>query len=89
VALADALRAKSNPIPFSERMTCTITEASQLTGIGRRKFSELIAQRRLETLKLDGRRLIVASSLLNLLNAGADAPLVEPPQLKQAREGGR
>jgi hypothetical protein len=54
MALAGSLCAKSNSIPFGERITCTI-----------------------ESLKIDRRHLIVVSSLLNLLNAVGDAPLVE------------
>ena len=69
MALAGSLCAKSNSIPFGERITCTIV---------------LFADRRIESLKID-RRLIVVSSLLNLLNAVGDAPLVE----LATREGAR
>jgi hypothetical protein len=70
MAPAGSLSAKSNSIPFGGRITCTIV---------------LFADRRIESLKIDRRRLIVVSSLLNLLNAVGDAPLVE----LATREGAR
>jgi hypothetical protein len=76
MALAQTLRAKSNSVPFCEQITCTMTGGSQLTGLGRRKLNVPIAERRIKSLKIDGRRLIVVLSLLKLLNAGGDA-LVE------------
>ena len=76
MALAQTLRAKFNSVPLCEQITWTMTEGSELTGLGRRKLNVLIAERRIESLKIDGRRLIVVLSLLKLLNAGGDA-LVE------------
>jgi len=77
MALAQTLRAKFNSVPLCEQITRTMTDGSELTGVGRRKLNVLIAERRIESLKIDGRRLIVVLSLLKLLNAGGDAPLVE------------
>jgi hypothetical protein len=87
MALIRTLRAKSNPVPLTDRISCTITEGGLITGLGPRTIKKLIAEQRLETSKPAGRRLILVSSLLKLLEAGADAPLVEPPQLRKARGG--
>jgi hypothetical protein len=70
MALAGSLCPKSNSIPFGERITCTIV---------------LFAERRIESLKIDRRRLTVVSSLLNLLNAVKYAPLVELASSEGAR----
>jgi len=70
MGLAGSLCAKSNSIPLGERITCTIV---------------LFAKRRIESHKIDRSRLIAVSSLLNLLNAVGDAPLVE----LATREGAR
>lgn len=54
-------------IPFRERPTCTIEEASDATGIGRTKLYELIGEKKLETLLIGRRRLVRVPSLLRLL----------------------
>jgi hypothetical protein len=54
-------------VPFSERPTCTIAEACEASGLGRTKLYEAIADRRLESIKIDARRLVVVASLLKML----------------------
>lgn len=54
-------------IPFRERPSCTVEEASEAGGIGRTKRYELIAEGRLETFLIGRRRLIRVPSLLRLL----------------------
>jgi excisionase family DNA binding protein len=51
-------------VPFRERITCTINEACEATGIGRSKMYELIDAREIETTKEGARRLINVPSLL-------------------------
>ena len=56
-------------IPFRERLSCTIAEACAATGIGRTKIYEALSDGRLESVKVDNRRLIIVASLLRLLEA--------------------
>jgi hypothetical protein len=55
-------------IPFHERPTCTIDEACAASGLGRTKINQAIVDGRLQTVKVDARRLIVVPSLLKLLS---------------------
>lgn len=52
---------------IADRITCTVNEALEASGLGRTKFYELIEAGRIETIKLDRRRLIRVKSLLQLL----------------------
>jgi len=57
------------PIPIPERFAIPIPEAGQYGGWGRSKTYELIEDGRLETIKIDGKRLVVVASLLRLLES--------------------
>jgi excisionase family DNA binding protein len=59
-------------IPFSQRVTCTVAEACEASGLGRTKIFEAISDRRLAATKVDGRRLIYVVSLLKMLGAEPD-----------------
>jgi hypothetical protein len=52
------------------RITCTVRAALEASGLGRTKLNELLASGRLESVKIDGRRLIVWASLERLLASG-------------------
>jgi hypothetical protein len=80
------LRAESNPVPFRDRLACSVNTASYQSDLSRRKIIDLMNEGVLESTKVDGRRLVIVPSLLKLLDSGAGAPFVEPPQLKRARE---
>ena len=54
-------------IPFRERLTCTILEASEVTGLGRTKLYELIDAGLLQTTTVGRRRLVTVDSLMSLL----------------------
>ena len=54
-------------VPFAQRFTCTINEACEVTGLGRTKLYELIADGHLATTTVGRRRLVVVRSLLSLL----------------------
>jgi excisionase family DNA binding protein len=54
-------------IPFAQRLTCTISEACEVTGLGRTTLYELIGTGRLRTTTVGRRRLVVIESLLALL----------------------
>ena len=56
-------------IPFRERISCTITEACAASGIGRTKLYEAMGDGRLETVKVDNRRLVLVASLLRMLGS--------------------
>jgi excisionase family DNA binding protein len=53
-------------IPFGERLTCTIAEACEATGIGRTKLYELIGDGRVDTATIGRRRLVKVRSLRRL-----------------------
>jgi hypothetical protein len=57
---------------FKERLACTIKEAMGATGLGHTKIYELIGDGRLDTIKVDSRRLVRVSSLLRLLSEDGD-----------------
>ncbi len=54
-------------IPFAQRLTCTIAEACEATGLGRSKLYELIGKGCLETTTIGRRRLLLVRSLRALL----------------------
>ena len=55
-------------IPFVQRLTCTISEACEVTGLGRTKLYELIGTGHLTTTTVGRRRLVLVSSLQALLD---------------------
>ena len=54
-------------IPFRQRLSCTIAEACEVTGLGRTKLYELIGNGHLATTAVGRRRLVLVRSLLSLL----------------------
>jgi excisionase family DNA binding protein len=54
-------------IPFAQRVTCTIADACEATGLGRTKIYELIGNGRLVATSVGRRRLVVVASLLTLM----------------------
>jgi len=54
-------------IPFAQRLSCTIGEACEVTGLGRTKLYELIGDGHLATTTVGRRRLVLVRSLLSLL----------------------
>jgi excisionase family DNA binding protein len=59
-------------ISFSERLTCTIAEACEATGLGRTKLYELIGSGDVETATIGRRRLVKVRSLRRLLKMEGD-----------------
>jgi excisionase family DNA binding protein len=59
---------ESNTIPFAQRLTCTINEACEATGLGRTKLYELIGAGQIATTGVGRRRLVLVSSLQALLD---------------------
>jgi excisionase family DNA binding protein len=70
-----ASRASNAPdaaaIPFAQRLSCTIDEACEVTGLGRTKLYELIGDGHLATATVGRRRLVLVRSLLSLLRIRA------------------
>ena len=56
-------------IPFAQRLSCTIAEACEVTGLGRTKLYELIGAGCLATTTVGRRRLVLVHSLRTLLEA--------------------
>ena len=57
--------------PFAQRLTCTVAEACEATGLGRTKLYELIGEGCLDTTTIGRRRLVLMRSLWLLLEKGA------------------
>jgi hypothetical protein len=47
-------------MPFAQRLTCTIEDAREVTGLGLTKLYELIGTGRIVTTTIGRRRLVVA-----------------------------
>ena len=60
--------AEPSTMPFAQRLTCTIEDACEVTGLGRTKLYELIGDGRVLTTTIGRRRLVVVRSLLALLD---------------------
>ncbi|WP_371929988.1 helix-turn-helix domain-containing protein [Bradyrhizobium sp. CCGUVB1N3] len=56
-------------IPFAQRLTCTIDDACEATGLGRTKIYELIGAGQLHTRSVGRRRLVLVRSLYELLES--------------------
>ena len=67
VSLSAPKAAEPSTMPFAQRLTCTIDEACEVTGLGRTKLYELIGAGQLDTTTVGRRRLVGVSSLLSFL----------------------
>lgn len=56
-----------NALPFAERLSCTVDEACEATGLGRTKLYELIGSGQVATVTVGSRRLVIVRSLIALL----------------------
>jgi excisionase family DNA binding protein len=54
-------------IPFAQRVTCTIADACEATGLGRTKIYELIGNGQIVATSIGRRRLVDVASLLTLM----------------------
>ena len=55
-------------MPFAQRLTCTIDDVCEVTGLQRTKLYELIGAGHIVTITIGRRRLVVVRSLLALLD---------------------
>jgi excisionase family DNA binding protein len=58
-------------IPFESKLSATIAETCQATGIGRTKLYEELAAGRIQSTTVGRRRLILVKSVLRLLDPQA------------------
>ena len=58
-------------LPFAQRLTCTVAEACEVTGLGRTKIYELMGNGRIITTTVGRRRLVIVQSLLALVSVKA------------------
>jgi hypothetical protein len=61
-------------IPFKERLACTVKEAETVTGLGRTTLGRLVSEKKIETVNIGARVLIVVPSLLRLFGLDDDPP---------------
>ncbi len=52
---------------LENRITCSVNDALEASGLGRTKFYELVADGSIETMKIGRKRLVRVKSLLQLL----------------------
>jgi excisionase family DNA binding protein len=64
---------RNTSVPFEQRLTCTVREAIDYTGFGETKIYEMIGDGRLQSKKIDGKRLIHVKSILVVLGISADS----------------
>jgi excisionase family DNA binding protein len=67
IVVTDLVIPMNADIPFPQRLTCTIAEACQATGLGRTKIYSLISEGCIETVTIGRRRLVLVRSLFKLL----------------------
>ncbi|WP_456797202.1 helix-turn-helix domain-containing protein [Bradyrhizobium sp. USDA 4473] len=68
VSLSAPIAAEPSSTPFAQRLTCSIDDACEVTGLARTKLYELIGAGRIVTTTIGRRRLVVVRSLLALLD---------------------
>ena len=54
-------------LPFAQRLTCTVAEACEVTGLGRTKLYGVRGDGRVTTATVGRRRLVIVQSLLALV----------------------
>ena len=65
-----------------ERLSVTVQQAIELTGLGQNTIYDLISEGTLASTKIGGRRLILYPSLMDLIKQGVKAT----PRTKRRRE---
>jgi hypothetical protein len=65
--IGEAPPSRSKHIPFCERPTCSVDEASKVSGLSRSMIYNKMESGELEWTKVNARRLIKVKSLLRLL----------------------
>jgi hypothetical protein len=60
-------------IPFAQRLSCSIGESCEATGLSRSKLYELIGAGHIDTITIGRRRLVLVRSLQALLDAAGSS----------------
>jgi hypothetical protein len=68
-------------IPFAHRLSCTVAEACEATGIGRTKLYEEMTAGRVQTTNVGKRRLVLVPSLLRLIEPQGSQPTPSTPEV--------
>jgi excisionase family DNA binding protein len=71
-------------IAFGERPTCTVSEATDATGLGKTTLYRLIKEGRIETVAVGRRRLVKVESLLLALAETQPATAATPSTVREA-----
>jgi excisionase family DNA binding protein len=66
-------------IPYAERLSSTVEEACDATGLGKTKLYELIATGEIETATVGTRRLVLVRSVLRLIDPTHNPTHNSPP----------
>jgi excisionase family DNA binding protein len=69
-------------LQFAQRLTCTVAEACEASGLGRTKIYELIGDGRVTTTTVGRRRLDIVQSLLALV--GVDTIPADTGQVRSS-----
>jgi excisionase family DNA binding protein len=71
---------------FSERVSCTVKEGVEGTGLSRSRIYEAIADGRLKSKMVNGRRLLIVESLLRFVSPEPEMPPVRAQRGNPRRE---
>jgi excisionase family DNA binding protein len=69
----------SERIPFVERLTCSVDDASEASGLGRSTLYNMMRDGEIEWVKVGARRLLKVQSLLTRLNSAEPCQALRPP----------
>jgi excisionase family DNA binding protein len=70
-------------IPFRDRVSCTVEEACEATGLGRTTLYKLIKERRVAKKKIGRRTVLLVSTLLAEIESSSPKQILEAPEEKQ------
>jgi hypothetical protein len=57
---------RKEQLPLRDRIYCSVSQGQEATSLGKTKFFALLKAGRIKSVLVDGRRLVVVSSLLEL-----------------------
>jgi hypothetical protein len=73
-------------MPVRDRLTCSVQDAMDASGLGRTKINALMNDGRLESIKIDDRRLVKVKSLKQLLGVDLSSKPTELPTSKHIHQ---
>ena len=72
-------------IPFRDRVSCTVEEACEATGLGRTTLYKLIKERRVAKKKIGRRTVLLVPTLLAEIESSAPKQIVDALEKNAAR----